>query len=125
MEYSVVSEAMLAVRVAMLAVSVALFSTSCANVVHLCVAATARLSRYPSRRINVSGEIVVSSFPDTILAILVVDVAPTASIAICKRCGQHGNAFSMLPRFYCCVPILPNRWLVVGTRIDVEAMTKS
>jgi len=58
--YAAASEATLAVREVTLAVSVAL---SCARVVCSVVAAAARLSRYPSRRANVSGGIGSSSPP--------------------------------------------------------------
>ncbi len=65
MVYVAVREATLVVRVAMLAVSVALVSMSCAKVDRSVVAAAARLSRYPSSRVKVSGEIVASSPPKT------------------------------------------------------------
>ena len=51
--YAAVRDAMLAVSDVMLAVSMALFLMSCVSMVHFVVAAATRLSKYPSRRVNV------------------------------------------------------------------------
>ncbi len=55
--YVAVRAMTLAMRVATMAVSDALVSISCVSVVRSVVAAKARLSRYPSKRANVSGVI--------------------------------------------------------------------
>ncbi len=61
MAYAAVRAATLAVKDVTLAVSVALFSISCKSVVCYVVVAAVRLSRYLSKRVKVSGEIVKSS----------------------------------------------------------------
>ena len=67
--YADVSAAMLVVSVATFVVRVALFSISCVSVVRSVVAAAARLSRYPSKRANVSGVIAASSTSMTEFAV--------------------------------------------------------
>jgi hypothetical protein len=63
-----------------LKVGLALFLMSCVNVVLSFVAATARLSRYPSNRASVSNEIILSAVVLS-LAVVTALAAPIVGVA--------------------------------------------
>ena len=79
MVHTAVREATLAVSDVTVAVIVALFSISCESVVCLVVAMAARLSKYPSRHVNMSAEIVASLPNVTVLAVPMYAFVPAVS----------------------------------------------